>query len=216
MTHNFPHISTNLAISADGKIAPVDRRPSGWTSETDHQRLRSLRLHADALLVGHGTLAADRMTLAVFPAALGSRRPPLRCIVSRRGLLSPDLPVFRRPGGEIHVLVTDPAAPTPELPAGVTVHRGSIAAFLATLATDYQVRHLHCEGGGELIASLAAIDRIDTFHLTLAGHTVFGGHQAPTATGIPGAFLPHASAFRLAHFEPRPELGECFLTYARA
>jgi riboflavin-specific deaminase-like protein len=211
-----PWISTNLAISADGKIAPVQPRPARWTSPEDHRRLRELRRDADALMVGRGTLTQDRMTLTVTNAGPPNRRQPLRCVVSRTGAIPPDHPLFSKPGGAIHLLITgEPAAQAALLPAGVSVHRQSLAEFLATLVTGFAVARLHCEGGGELIASLAALGAIDEFHLTLAGHTLFGGNDAPTATGIPGGFLPHATAFLLTHYEPRPDLGECFLTYGR-
>lgn len=205
-----PWISTNLAISADGKISSVARRPSGWTTREDHARLLKLREPADALLVGRGTLEADRMTMTMP----GKPVQPLRCVVSREGRISTDHPLFQKPGGPIHMLVT--GGSTPDLPAGVTIHHGSLAGFLETLATDLGLKHLHCEGGGTLIRSLAEIDAIDEFHLTLAGHTLFGGFSAPTATGIPADFLPSSVKFTLSHFEPRPEAGECFLSFRRA
>ena len=58
-----PRISINFAVSADGKITSVGKRPSGWTSKEDHARLMKLREGVDALLVGRGTLDADRMTM---------------------------------------------------------------------------------------------------------------------------------------------------------
>ena len=204
-----PWISTNLAVSADGKISSVDRRPSGWTSSDDHARLLKLRESADALIVGRRTLEADRMTMTVPGKAL----QPLRCIVSRTGGIPSDHPVFQKPGGPIHLLITGKSDSTPQ--ACVTTHLGTLAGFLETLATDFGVKHLHCEGGGGLIRLLAEMDAIDEFHLTLAGHTLFGGADAPTATGIPADFLPSSVNFALSHFEPRPDLGECFLSYRR-
>jgi riboflavin biosynthesis pyrimidine reductase len=204
-----PWISSNLAISADGKISSVARRPSGWTSREDHARLLKLRESADALIVGRGTLESDRMTLAVP----GKPVQPLRCVVSHAGRIPADHPLFQKPGGPIHLLVTGSA--TPDLPAEVTIHRGSLAGFLETLANGLGVKHLHCEGGGRLIRSLAELGAIDEFHVTLAGHSLFGGMEAPTATGIPADFLPSSLEFTLSHFEPRPDLGECFLSYRR-
>lgn len=205
-----PRISTNLAISADGKISSVDRVPSGWTSDEDHKLFLKHREGTDAILVGRGTLEADHMTMT----APGN---PLRCIISRSGVLAPEHPIFSTPGGPIHLLVTGDEAP--ELPVRlrdqVTVHQMSLAAFLNHLATELQISALHCEGGGQLIRALAEIDAIDEFHLTLAGHTVFGGREAPTTTGVPADFLPRSVAFRLARFDPRPDLGECFLSYER-
>jgi hypothetical protein len=76
-----PWISTNLAISLDGKISSAAFHPSGWTSREDHARLHELRRPADALLVGRGTLVADRMALTVPGKAV----QPLRCVVSTTG-----------------------------------------------------------------------------------------------------------------------------------
>jgi riboflavin biosynthesis pyrimidine reductase len=207
-----PRVSTNLAVSADGKITSVRGIPSGWTSAEDHRRFLELRRGADALLAGRGTLDADRMTMT----APGSAVPPLRCVVSRRGNLDPQHPLFRTPGGAIHLLVTESSAEIPpEIASAVTVHRTGLAEFLEILATDLGVKTLHCEGGGSLIRALAELDAIDDFHVTLAGHILFGGRDARTATGIPGGFLPKSTVFRLTHFDPRPELGECFATFSR-
>lgn len=204
-----PWISTNLAISADGKISSTGHRPSGWTSATDHQRLLDLRKNVDAIIVGRGTLMADRMTLTVP----GISPAPLRCIVSSKGNLPPDHPIFQKSGGAIHLLATSGKPET--IPENVTLHQGTLAEFLKILTTKYRVHRLHCEGGGHLIAALAKLGAIDEFHLTLAGHTMFGGTSSPTATGIPAAFLPGALDFELRHFDPRPDLGECFVSYRR-
>jgi riboflavin biosynthesis pyrimidine reductase len=210
----LPTLSLNFAISADGKIAPAGGSCGRWTSAADHDRLLQLRLDADALLVGRGTLDADRMTLTL-PARLDPPRQPLRCIVSRRGRLDPGHPLFTTPGGPIHLLVTGPDAPPAELAAVATIHRSPLTDFLATLHHDHGVRHVHCEGGGQLARALLELDLVATLHLTWAGHTVFGGHDAPTLTGLPGDFLPASRQFELAAFAPHQDLGECFLTYRR-
>ncbi len=204
-----PRISTNLAVSADGKITSVADVVSGWTSAMDHARLLELRKSADAILVGRGTLEADRMTLTVP----GKARQPLRCIVSRSGELDLGHPIFGKEGGAIHLLVT--GEPLGEIDPRVTVHRSTLLEFLHTLVVNEGVEHLHCEGGGQLIRELAALDVIDEFHVTLAGHTIFGGLLAKTATGIPSEYLPSALEFQISQFDARPELGECFVSYTR-
>jgi riboflavin biosynthesis pyrimidine reductase len=199
-----PRLSLNLALSADGKISSVARRPSGWTSKDDHARLLELRQGADALLVGRGTLEADRMTLK----APGD---PWRCVVSRGGGFDPAHPLFHTPGGPVHLLVTDGVAP--DIP-GATVHTSGLADFLETMAAA-GIGRVHCEGGGQLVFALAELDAIDEIHLTWAGHTLFGGRAAPTPSGVPGDFLPATREYELTEFDPRPETGECFLSYRR-
>lgn len=199
-----PQISINFAISADGKISSVAKRPSGWTSMDDHARLLKLREGADALIVGRGTLEADRMTMK-------APDDPFRCVVSRSGGFDPAHPLFHSPGGPIHLLATD-GEPT-AIP-GTIAHTGSLAAFLETLLA-LGVQRLHCEGGGELARELAEMDALDEIHLTWAGHTLFGGREAPTISGVPAGFLPASREYELVEFDPRPDTGECFLSYRR-
>ncbi|MFT4177514.1 MAG: RibD family protein [Luteolibacter sp.] len=209
-----PRISANFAISADGKITSETRRASDWTSSEDHARLLELRRGKDALIVGMGTLLADRMTMTVP----GQEKHPLRCIVSRSGQIPPDHPIFQTSGGDIHLCLTERSAGVhtgPSQQNNLTIHHTSLAGFLEILHRDHTVDHLHCEGGGTLLRALAALDAIDTFHCTLAGHTLFGGKKAPTVTGELGDFLKHSLDFELSHFEPHPDLGECFLSYTR-
>ena len=172
-----------------------------------------LRENADALLVGKGTLESDRMTMLVP----GKTVQPLRCVVSRSGDFDSGHPLFHAPGGDIHLLVTgEGSLDLPEFPnSNVTIHNKSLLDFLESLATKYAVKNLHCEGGGQLIRTLAELDLIDEFHVTLAGHTLFGGLSASTATGIPAEFLPATRIYEVSHFEPRPDVGECFLSYSR-
>lgn len=207
-----PWISTNFAVSADGKISNIARRPSGWTSSADHERLLYLRQSADALIVGRGTLESDRMTLTVPGKAI----QPLRCVVSVKGKFPNDHPLFQKPGGPIHLLVTGESPSADAFPAQARIHHSSLADFVETLARELGVQHLHCEGGGSLVRSFSELDVIDEFHLTMAGHTLFAGQKSPTVSGVPAEFLPQSLAFTLTHFEPRDDLGECFLSYRRA
>jgi riboflavin biosynthesis pyrimidine reductase len=200
-----PHISINFAISADGRITSVAGMASGWTSDEDSQRLKDLRQGADAIMVGRGTLETDRMTLT-------APHHPLRCVVSRGGKFDPAHPLFQTAGGAIHLLAAEHVAV--DVP-GVTLHCGTLATFLGTLHTDHGVGRLHCEGGGQLVRELAALDAIDEIHLTWAGHRLFGGAEAPGITGPPGEFLPASLQHELVHFDPREDLGECFLSYRR-
>jgi riboflavin biosynthesis pyrimidine reductase len=203
-----PWISTNLAISLDGKITSTRKIPSGWTSRADHQRLLILRQSADALVVGRGTLVADRMTMTVPGKQI------LRCVVSSgAGQIPDDHPIFVTPGGAVMMVITGPTRKP--LPEKVLAHYGNLESWFEALVSNHCIKRLHCEGGGQLIRSFAALGAIDEFHLTLAGHTLFGGREAATATGVASGLLPASLEFELTHFEPCPEAGECFLSYRR-
>ena len=211
-----PTVLINFAITADGKVSTVNRDPARFTSKLDLERLLEIRGRADALLVSRATLEADNMSMSI-PAELHPPRQPLRCIASRSGSFDLTHKAFHSPGGALHLLATE--APedydaSPYEAAGTIVHRTSLQEFLHTLTEHHGVDTLLCEGGGTLVRALAALDAIDEVHLTWAGHTLFGGAQAPTITGSPGEHLPTSLEFELTHFEPLPN-GECFLSYHR-
>ena len=209
-TDGRPWISCCIALSADGKISSATRRPCGWTSARDHQRLLDLRHGPQAIIAGRTTVATDKMTMI----APGASIQPLRCVVSRSRALPPNHPIFYRPGGEIHCLFTE-NIPN-DAPPQATHHQIQLDAFIRKLHCDLDVNHLHCEGGGELIRSLAELNWIDVLHLTLAAHTIFGAANAPTLTGVPGDFLPASRKFSLVHFEPAPDHAECYTTWIAA
>ena len=73
-----PKILINFAISADGKIGSSQKGPSRFTSKADLDRLLQIRLRADAILVGRGTLEADEMSMTI-PPELNPSKQPLRC-----------------------------------------------------------------------------------------------------------------------------------------
>lgn len=206
---NRPRISCNLAISADGKISSPGHRPSDWTSAEDLQRLKQLRRGAGALMVGRGTAETDNMTMRVE----NQEQQPLRCIVSRHGELNVNHPVFSHDGGDIHLLATE--GYKGERRDKLTIHECSLPEFLEMLYVKYGVKDLHCEGGGELTRALVELDALDEVHLTWAAHSLLGGAQSPTLSGVLGDHLAASKAFEIIGFEPQADTGECFLTYRR-
>ena len=86
----------------------------------------------------------------------------------------------------------------------------NLAAMLATLYAEYDVKRLVCEGGAQVFRSLLTAGFIDELHLTFAPR-IFGGRRAPTLTGVAGNFLPASTKLRLRSMNV--EGGECFLRY---
>lgn len=213
--NEFPRITANFAISADGKISDEHHRPSGWTSREDHARLGELRRGADALLVGRRTLVADRMTLCVSD----QEWQPLRCVVTRGGELTGEEPLFHRAGGPIHILRAD-AAFLPDR-KDVTIHQGGLGDFLRSLHQQHGVNHLHCEGGGGLMKSIIEICPPELIYVTWAAHTLFGGGASPTIAGVPlpqgihGLQIPSSLRYHLKEARPSACGQEMFLTWER-
>jgi len=196
----------NLAISADGKISTTGNSPAHFTSKADLKRLLEIRKQADAILIGRATLEADQMTMTV------EGRAPWRCVISKEGKFDQSHPFFHTDGGPRHLIVSS-TAETPELPA--TIHRTDLSGFLRKLKNNPDINTLLCEGGGSLARKLFELNIIDEINLTWAPHTLFGGKDAPTITGLCGDFLPSSRHYELARMTTHQN-DEVFLTYYKS
>ena len=65
-----------------------------------------------------------------------------------------------------------------------------------------------------MVKNLFQLNLVDTIHLTLDSHSIFGGQEAPGITGLPGDYLPASRHYRLEILEEGAE-GEFFLTYQK-
>ncbi len=196
----------NFALTADGKISTLEKTPAHFTSKRDLEMLHEIRERADAILVGRGTLEADRMTLR-----RKSDPQPLRAILSREGNFDPAHPIFHTPGGPLHLIITEGKGSTP--PA-TQAHHCSLAEWLHWLEGQSGIETLLCEGGGQLAHALFELDCVDEINLTLATHSLFGGKAAPTLTGENSSFLPESRFYELDSVKPAGP-GEFFLRYLR-
>lgn len=220
-----PSVAANFALTADGKISTRTGAPAQFSSAEDKRRLLEIRAQADAVLVGHGTVATDRMTMTLPDAALraarrarGQAEQPLRAIVSGAGRIDPQLRVFQTPGGPIHLFTTPRMARARRLGferAGVRVHvlpePLDPVALVARLQAEAGIRSLVCEGGARLLHTLVEADLLDELYVTWCA-TVFGGAQAPGLLGPASVPLKTSRALRLVEFEPGGA-GEVFLRY---
>lgn len=219
-----PRVIANFALTADGKISTRNHTPSGFTSAADKRRLQEIRALGDALVVGAGTVAADTMSMRLTPPDLrrerqarGQTPEPLRVIVTNSGRLDPEAKVFQK-GGAARVIFSTLHMPSSRRAAlaplaDLWLFDSSplpLSAALGILGADYGVRTLICEGGPTLFRSLLEIGAVDELRLTWAG-VIFGGANAPTLTGLPGAFLPHTVRATLREAESGEN--EIFLTY---
>jgi riboflavin-specific deaminase-like protein len=220
-----PFVIANFAVTADGKITTRNRTPSDFSSREDKRRLLEIRATGDAVLVGKGTVEADRMTMGMPDRSLRTERErrgqapyPIRVILTNSGRIDPDLRVFKKGFSPIHVFSTTrmPAAVRRRLEKVCTVHRHEgdtvdLAAMLAELKAEHGVERVVCEGGATLFRSMLESDLVDELHVTLCP-LVFGGSKAISLTGAAGDFLPASVRCRLAAMEVIGE--ECFLRYA--
>lgn len=157
-----PFVAMNFAATVDGRatIAGVSG-PIGGDSDTE--MLVGLRTRFDAVLIGAGTMRAER-----YGPLPGGQ--PL-AIVSGRLDLPWDAPLFTEPGAPAIVFTASEAEP-PETAAALEVvrHEGSVDLVdaLRHLRDERGVRAILCEGGPRLHAQLQAEGLVDDLFLTIA------------------------------------------------
>jgi 5-amino-6-(5-phosphoribosylamino)uracil reductase len=216
-----PHVSINMAMTADGKIASANRAVSSFGSRADHAHLLALRDKADAILTGAGTLNAQpQVTLGLGPKT--KAKPPLRVIASGSGQVDAHHKIFRSPGASVLVLATERISRPRLKNLKAAAHTVKIFGAdeinfkkaLAWLQKEWGVKRLLCEGGGQLNDALFRADVVDEVNLTVCP-LILGGREAPTiAEGLGFAQLNAAAQFSL---KSRRQVGdELFLVYRKA
>lgn len=197
-----PYVVCNFVSSVDGK-ATLDGRSSGLSGEVDRRAFHLLRTQIDAVLAGTGTLRAERYGALVRDPELRALREhegrppqPLAVVVSRSGDVPYDIPLFADADTRV-ALYTPAGSQPPPCAAQVEVHEvpaaGEMAAVLASLRAEHDVRALLCEGGPTLFDALLADGLADELFLTLAPTLVGGDERGITA----GVRPPRAQPMRL-------------------
>ncbi|MBD1834569.1 RibD family protein [Cyanobacteria bacterium FACHB-472] len=220
-----PSTTVILAMSADGKIADVRRDRARFSSGSDRIHLEKQVSQADGVLFGAGTLRAYGTTLSVSNPELltlrlqcGKSPQPVQIVCSSLGDLDPEWRFFRQPVPR-WLLTTDAGARRWEGRAEferVLVVEATTEGFnwIAAFAqfSELGLQNLAVLGGGELVASLFAVDLIDEFWLTVCP-VILGGATAPTPVEGSG-FLPDLAP-RLELLSVHTIEQEVFLHYRR-
>ncbi|MBC1241569.1 riboflavin deaminase [Nostoc linckia z18] len=213
-----------LAITADGKISPVDSKAPRNSYPVDQEHLEYQVSLADLVLMGAGTARNEGIAFTIEnPELLAVRQfrgqppQPITCVVTSSLNLSPDMDFFRQ-DLERWIFTT-----------GDAIKGSSDATTLDKLAklielgdTDLDwdraydlmaqqgIRKIFALGGGSLIASLVHAGRVDDWWLTILP-VIYGGASAPTLVEGEG-FLP-SDAPKLELIETRQVGSELFLHY---
>ncbi len=211
-----PLVAMNFAATVDGRatIAGVSG-PIG--SDADTAMLAGLRARFDAVMIGAGTMRAERYGRPVSRQETRERRErlglphdPLMVIVSGRLDLPWDAPLFSE-GGRVLIFTASAAEPPQTAtPLRVVRHRDfvDIGAALRHLRQERGVRALLCEGGPRLHGELEAAGLVDELFLTTAPKLAGGG-----APRIVEGELPAVAELELAWLLEQD--GELFARYRR-
>ena len=190
-----PYVVLNMVATLDGKAA-LDGTTRGLGGDTDRELFRHLRTQADAIMVGAGTVRAERYGPAVKDEALRAKREdeglaaePTTVIVSASMDLPPDLPLLQAEGAPV-ILATAAVGQLEGVVADVTYLRigTDLPVLLARLRGEHGIRSVLCEGGPTLNSHLLAAGLVDELFLTLDPRLVGGADALTLAAGrqLPG------------------------------
>jgi 2,5-diamino-6-(ribosylamino)-4(3H)-pyrimidinone 5'-phosphate reductase len=199
-----PYCFVNMVSTIDGKIVTGGRDESvvDLGSKLDHELMRRIGSHAQAVMLGAQTLRATPMNWS--PAA------PMRLVVTSSGRVPSEHRFLS--GGEGFLVM--PLAGT--APEGVkTIRTGETRVDLQDLMSRLRVMgidRLLVLGGSDLNAQMFRLGLIDEIFLTLAPKIKLGRDVPTIADGEPLA-REEMQNFRL--LEHHSEADEVFLRYRR-
>ena len=192
-----PYVLLNMIATLDGRAAVGgSTRPLGGPA--DLEMLLELRVLADAVMVGTGTLRAEgygrllrRAERRARRTALGLAADPPAVLVSRELDLPWEAPLFHAAGQPVLIYTRASEGSVPQTAAPIEVVALDALEPAAVLA-DLRRRGiavLLCEGGPTLNSWLLAGGAVDELFLTLAS-VLSGDDREPTILGGPGLVPP--------------------------
>ena len=195
-----PLVAMNFVATLDGR-ATIEGRSGPIGSDTDAAMLVGLRTRFDAVMIGAGTMRAERYGPVASKLV----------IVSGRLDLPWDARAFSEEG-EVLIFTASETEP-PETAAAVEVirHEGAVnlREALRDLRQEHGVRALLSEGGPHLHEQMQADGLVDDLFLTIAPK--LSGGEAPRIVEGP---LPGVAEFELAWLLEHE--GELFARYRRS
>jgi riboflavin-specific deaminase-like protein len=206
-----PYLILNFVTTLDGRAA-IGGKSGPIGSETDSEMLLRLRTRVDAVMIGAGTMRAERYGrmvpdphLRAYRERTGLAHDPLGVIISNRLELPWDAGLFTDGGGRVVVFTASEEEP-PETATPVTVIRHpegvDLEAAMEWLRRERGIRSVLCEGGPTLHGRLREAGLADELFLTIAPK--IAGGEGPRV--LEGA-LPDVDEVELAWLlESRSEL----------
>jgi riboflavin-specific deaminase-like protein len=172
-----PYLALNFATTLDGRAA-ISGKSGAIGSDTDTEMLQRLRTRVDAVMIGAGTMRAERYgrivsdpQLRAYRERTGLAPDPLAVIVSNRLELPWDAGLFTDGGGRVVVFTASEEEP-PETATPVTVVRHpegvELDRALEWLLSERDIRSILCEGGPTLHGRLREGGLADELFLTIA------------------------------------------------
>lgn len=186
-----PFVFLNMVATVDGR-ATIEGRSGPIGGPADTRMFAELRVIADAVLVGTGTLRVERYSRLVRDPERRERRvvagldpDPVAILFSRSLDLPWDAPLFDERLQRVIVACAANAPEPPRTAAEVTLMRlekPTANAALRAMRAEHGIRALLCEGGPTLNARLLSEGLLDELFLTI-GPLLSGDPRAPGIVG---------------------------------
>lgn len=187
-----PFVFINAAMSADGKIATIERKQTRISGSLDFDRMDELRAGSDAIMVGIGTVLFDNPSLTIKSAQRRDKRRagglpdnPVRIVVDSTARTPVDADIFKKGEGKRIIAVTENA---PQERVKKLAERAEIITAgkktvdLKKVLIELKARgidRLMVEGGATLNWGLISGGFVDEVY-TFIGNIIIGGCNAPT------------------------------------
>ena len=174
-----PYVIVNMISTADGR-ASIGGRSGPLGGRADRELFHALRTVVDAVMVGAGTVRAERYGRIIreewrrrLRREHGRGEEALACVVSGRLALPADLPLLADPLARVAIITASEASLNgagAQLEYVRAERHGTLdlKRALAELRERFEVRSLLCEGGPHLNAYLLAAGLVDELFLTLS------------------------------------------------
>jgi riboflavin-specific deaminase-like protein len=172
-----PYLILNFATTLDGRAA-ISGKSGAIGSDIDTETLQRLRTRVDAVMIGAGTMRAERYGRIVsepdfraYRERTGLTHDPLGVIVSNRLELPWDAGLFTDGGGQVVIFTaSDQEPPETATPVTVVRHPEGVELDLALelLLNEHGIKSVLCEGGPTLHGRLREGGLADELFLTIA------------------------------------------------
>lgn len=221
-----PYVLLNMVMSADGKVV-VDGSEKGIGSRADQRLMRELRVNADLVLNGAGTLRVSGTSSRLNDSGLeqlrlerGKPRFPVAATISRSGNLPLERAFFTARDFDA-VVYLSAEAPEPRRAAIIATGRPvvllpageEVPAMLAHMRASLGAAVLLLEGGPDLNADFFALDAVDELFLTV-GPRIIAGRDSLTAVEGPLPFSRETMRqLQLVSALPNEQTSEVYLHY---
>lgn len=209
-TSSLPYVIINMVSSVDGRVT-TGGGASRIGSAVDRRAMRILRSKADAVMIGAGTLRAERLSLGLDETSSGPQ--PLGVVISSSGEVPLETNLVLSAGQDILVLVPQDGATGPANRLGVPMTSSGtidLEQALRLLRSRFAVEVLLVEGGPSLNHALISNYLADELLLTLAPK-LLGGRLDDALTLVNGPALAPTDLRLLCAYLAHDEL---FLRYA--